>query len=249
MHWHVDDLEGTVQRLLCPGRRRSTSRSPRAGEGFVTASVVDPFGNVLGVMYNPHYVEMVGVRPDGVTCDPARVPRRRRLGVLVGRAPRGRLRGVAADRQARLRRRDHRHRRRAGRGAVLGLDRRSAQGLSTSVSFQQRYCPRRPRSSWSQINVAKVEALTAAGRMRPPGLAEVAAAQADGRWAAAYASQRTAEVPPDLAAALAGEPPRRRRVRGPRSVRAVPGDPGAAQDADRKGAYAGLARAIERLEG
>ncbi len=36
-------------------------------------------------------------------------------------------------------------------------------------SFQQRYCPRRPRSSWSQINVAKVEALTAAGRMRPPG--------------------------------------------------------------------------------
>ena len=53
---------------------------------------------------------------------------------------------------------------------------------------------------------AKVEALTAAGRMRPPGLAEVAAAQADGRWAAAYASQRTAEVPPDLAAALAANP-------------------------------------------
>ena len=74
------------------------------------------------------------------------------------------------------------------------------------VSFQQRYCPRRPRSSWSQVNVAKVEALTAAGRMRPPGLAQVAAAQADGRWAAAYASQRTADVPPDLAAALAASP-------------------------------------------
>jgi uncharacterized protein YdeI (YjbR/CyaY-like superfamily) len=73
-------------------------------------------------------------------------------------------------------------------------------------SFAQRYCPRRPRSSWSQVNVAKVEALTAAGRMRPPGLAQVAAAQADGRWAAAYASQRTAEVPPDLAAALAASP-------------------------------------------
>ena len=42
--------------------------------------------------------------------------------------------------------------------------------------------------------------------MRPAGLAEVAAAQADGRWAAAYASQRTAEVPPDLAAALAASP-------------------------------------------
>ena len=74
------------------------------------------------------------------------------------------------------------------------------------MSFLQRYCPRRPRSSWSQINVAKVEALTAAGRMRPPGLAEVAAAQADGRWDAAYASQRMAEVPPDLAAALAASP-------------------------------------------
>jgi uncharacterized protein YdeI (YjbR/CyaY-like superfamily) len=52
--------------------------------------------------------------------------------------------------------------------------------------------------------VAKVEALTAAGRMRPRGLAEVEAAKADGRWAAAYESQRTAAVPA-LAAALAGD--------------------------------------------
>jgi uncharacterized protein YdeI (YjbR/CyaY-like superfamily) len=74
------------------------------------------------------------------------------------------------------------------------------------ASFLQRYCPRRPRSSWSQVNVAKVAALTESGRMRPPGLAEVAAAKADGRWDAAYESQRTAEVPPDLAAALAGDP-------------------------------------------
>jgi len=42
--------------------------------------------------------------------------------------------------------------------------------------------------------------------MRPAGLAEVEAAKADGRWAAAYESQRTATVPPDLAAALAGNP-------------------------------------------
>jgi uncharacterized protein YdeI (YjbR/CyaY-like superfamily) len=42
--------------------------------------------------------------------------------------------------------------------------------------------------------------------MQPPGLAEVEAAKADGRWAAAYASQRTATVPPDLAAALAATP-------------------------------------------
>ncbi|MFC4587580.1 YdeI/OmpD-associated family protein [Sphaerisporangium corydalis] len=73
------------------------------------------------------------------------------------------------------------------------------------VSFLQRYCRRRPRSSWSKVNVAKVEALTAAGRMRPSGIAEVEAARADGRWQGAYESQRTAEVPPDLAAALAGD--------------------------------------------
>lgn len=72
------------------------------------------------------------------------------------------------------------------------------------VSFLQRYSRRRPRSSWSKVNLAKVEALMAAGRMRPAGLAEVAAAEADGRWEAAYESQRTAAVPPDLAAALAG---------------------------------------------
>jgi uncharacterized protein YdeI (YjbR/CyaY-like superfamily) len=72
-------------------------------------------------------------------------------------------------------------------------------------SFLQRYCRRRPRSSWSQVNVAKVEALTAAGRMRAAGLAEVAAAKADGRWAAAYEPQRAATVPADLAAALAGD--------------------------------------------
>ncbi|MET8046230.1 YdeI/OmpD-associated family protein [Streptosporangium sp. NPDC005286] len=56
------------------------------------------------------------------------------------------------------------------------------------------------------MNVEHVEALAAAGRMRPPGLAEVAAAQADGRWAAAYTAQRNATVPPDLAEALAANP-------------------------------------------
>jgi uncharacterized protein YdeI (YjbR/CyaY-like superfamily) len=48
--------------------------------------------------------------------------------------------------------------------------------------FLQRYTPRRPRSNWSRINVEKVAALIAAGRMRPPGLAEVARAKEDGRW-------------------------------------------------------------------
>jgi uncharacterized protein YdeI (YjbR/CyaY-like superfamily) len=69
--------------------------------------------------------------------------------------------------------------------------------------YLQRYSRRRSTSSWSRVNVERVEALTEAGRMRPPGLAEVARAKADGRWDAAYESQRTATVPPDLSAALA----------------------------------------------
>jgi uncharacterized protein YdeI (YjbR/CyaY-like superfamily) len=48
--------------------------------------------------------------------------------------------------------------------------------------FLQRYSPRRPHSNWSAVNVAKVTALIAAGRMQQPGLAEVEAAKADGRW-------------------------------------------------------------------
>ncbi|WP_431956188.1 YdeI/OmpD-associated family protein [Nocardia lijiangensis] len=77
--------------------------------------------------------------------------------------------------------------------------------------YLQRYSPRRSKSPWSQVNVDKVEALTAAGRMREPGLAAVRAARADGRWSAAYERQRTATIPDDLAAALARNP--RARVR------------------------------------
>ena len=72
--------------------------------------------------------------------------------------------------------------------------------------YLQRYVPRRPRSTWSQVNVDKVERLLADGRIREPGLAEVRAAQADGRWDAAYAAQRSAVVPPDVVAALGAEP-------------------------------------------
>jgi uncharacterized protein YdeI (YjbR/CyaY-like superfamily) len=74
------------------------------------------------------------------------------------------------------------------------------------VYYLQKYVPRRPRSRWSQVNVAKVEKLMKAGRMRPSGVAEVEAAKADGRWAAAYVSQRNATVRPDLADALAASP-------------------------------------------
>ena len=80
----------------------------------------------------------------------------------------------------------------------------SGQRRSLERSYYlQKYVPRRPGSAWSQVNVEKVGALSAAGRMRPSGLAEVAAARADGRWDAAYVSQRNATAPPDLVGALA----------------------------------------------
>lgn len=83
----------------------------------------------------------------------------------------------------------------------------SGQRRSLDAQFYlQRYVPRRPRSDWSQVNVDKVEQLTAAGRMRPPGLREVEAAKRDGRWAAAYPSQRDFTVPGDLVAALHRHP-------------------------------------------
>src|SRR3954454_17913858 len=68
--------------------------------------------------------------------------------------------------------------------------------------FVQRFTPRRAQSTWSKVNRQKVEALIAAGRMRPAGLAEIERAKADGRWDAAYDGMATAAVPEDLAAAL-----------------------------------------------
>jgi uncharacterized protein YdeI (YjbR/CyaY-like superfamily) len=72
--------------------------------------------------------------------------------------------------------------------------------------FLQRFTPRRPRGRWSKINREKVEALLAAGSVRPAGLAEVEAAKADGRWEAAYESQSNAKVPADLQRELDANP-------------------------------------------
>jgi uncharacterized protein YdeI (YjbR/CyaY-like superfamily) len=74
------------------------------------------------------------------------------------------------------------------------------------ATFVQRFTPRRVRSIWSQRNVAMAERLIGEGRMQPSGWAEVERAKADGRWAAAYAGPATAQVPDDLAGALAANP-------------------------------------------
>jgi predicted enzyme related to lactoylglutathione lyase len=57
--WHVDDLTATFERLLSMGAKQYEPPTER-GEGFVTASVVDPFGNILGIMYNRHYLDVLG---------------------------------------------------------------------------------------------------------------------------------------------------------------------------------------------
>jgi uncharacterized glyoxalase superfamily protein PhnB len=59
MYWHVDDLDATFAQLLAMGAKEYQPITPRGTAGFVTAAVVDPFGNVLGVMYNPHYREIL----------------------------------------------------------------------------------------------------------------------------------------------------------------------------------------------
>ncbi|MDP3890828.1 VOC family protein [Nocardioides sp.] len=57
-YWAVDDVHAAHQRLLDLGA--TEHQAPREhGPGFVTASVIDPFGNVLGVMYNQHYLDVV----------------------------------------------------------------------------------------------------------------------------------------------------------------------------------------------
>jgi predicted enzyme related to lactoylglutathione lyase len=58
-YWHVDDVHAMFERLLTLGATEHERPQDR-GQGFVTATVVDPFGNLLGVMYNPHYVEVKG---------------------------------------------------------------------------------------------------------------------------------------------------------------------------------------------
>jgi uncharacterized protein YdeI (YjbR/CyaY-like superfamily) len=73
-------------------------------------------------------------------------------------------------------------------------------------SYFQRLTPRRARSNWSQKNCNHVENLIKIGRMQKPGLLQVEAAKADGRWENAYAGSATMEIPEDFLTALAADP-------------------------------------------
>jgi predicted enzyme related to lactoylglutathione lyase len=58
VYWYVDDIEAVLEKLKAMGAKEYEPLTPR-GEGFITASVVDPFGNILGIMNNPHYLEIL----------------------------------------------------------------------------------------------------------------------------------------------------------------------------------------------
>jgi uncharacterized protein YdeI (YjbR/CyaY-like superfamily) len=75
-------------------------------------------------------------------------------------------------------------------GLCFGWISGKRRGLDETF-YLQKYVPRRPRSVWSEINVRKVAELTAAGRMRPSGQAQVDAAKSDGRWDAAGEAYRS----------------------------------------------------------
>ncbi len=82
-------------------------------------------------------------------------------------------------------------------------------GLSNKyddISYLVRFTPRRPKSIWSKVNVAKVEKLIQAARMQPSGLAQVEKAKADGRWDKAYEPASKMEVPPDFIELIKKDP-------------------------------------------
>jgi hypothetical protein len=54
-------VKAALERLVSLGAMQLEGATER-GSGFMTASVVDPFGNVLGVMFNRHYLDMLGDR-------------------------------------------------------------------------------------------------------------------------------------------------------------------------------------------
>ncbi|HEX9332847.1 MAG TPA: YdeI/OmpD-associated family protein [Anaerolineales bacterium] len=66
----------------------------------------------------------------------------------------------------------------------------------------QKFTPRGPKSIWSKINTEKAERLIASGEMKAVGLKAIETAKQDGRWDAAYASQKNISIPEDFQAAL-----------------------------------------------
>ena len=75
--------------------------------------------------------------------------------------------------------------------------------------FRQLFTPRKPGSTWSQSNKARVERLEARGLMTPAGRAAVEVAKSNGSWTMLDEID-SLTVPEDLAVALAAAPPAER---------------------------------------
>ena len=65
-------------------------------------------------------------------------------------------------------------------------------------AWLQKFCPRRPKSIWSKINIGHVERLISEGRMRTAGLKAIEKAKEDGRWEKAYDSPKQMTIPEDF---------------------------------------------------
>lgn len=76
-------------------------------------------------------------------------------------------------------------------------------------AYVQRITPRKARSQWSKRNREHAQRLMDEGRMKEPGLEQVRAAKADGRWDNAY-SVKDLQVPEDFLKALEGRPTAKR---------------------------------------
>jgi predicted enzyme related to lactoylglutathione lyase len=57
LYWHVDDVAEMLEKLKEMGATEYEPLTPRGDAGWVTASVVDPFGNIIGLIHSPHYLE------------------------------------------------------------------------------------------------------------------------------------------------------------------------------------------------
>ncbi len=54
VYWGVEDIAQEVQRILALGAS-THSEIQEVGEGIKVAELADPFGNVLGLIENPHF--------------------------------------------------------------------------------------------------------------------------------------------------------------------------------------------------
>ncbi len=60
-YWHVDDIKATFDQLIAMGATEFEPITARGqeGSGFATAALTDPFGNIIGIMTNPHYLQIL----------------------------------------------------------------------------------------------------------------------------------------------------------------------------------------------